>query len=72
MAECPARVGVGEELAFSLHAIHDVVIFGHSFVRKLREHSVVHKEYNLRLDPGRFRLIFHGIGGMTLKSAPDT
>ena len=71
MAEGPARVGVGDESSVALHAIHDVVIFGHSFVRRLREHSVEHKEFNLRLDPGRFRLIFHGIGGMTLKSAPD-
>ena len=49
----------------------DIVIFGHSFVTKLRNFSVENGDSNLRLDKEKFRIFMHGVSGLNLKHAPE-
>ena len=44
----------------------DIVVVGHSFVRKLRQFAVENGQHNLDLDRNHFRVFFHGRGGGNL------
>ena len=46
----------------------DIVLFGHSFIRRLRDFSVRNRSPNLDLDQNKFPVIFHGKGGLSLNN----
>ncbi len=50
--------------------ICDVVVFGHSFVSRLRNWLVSKNNFNLSLDKSLWRVILHGVGGLTLARVP--
>ena len=45
-----------------------IVIFGHSFVTKLRNFAVEYGYSNLRLDKDKFRIVMHVMSGLNLRS----
>lgn len=49
----------------------DIVVFGHSFIRNLRSHVVQLGEFNLRLDSRHYRIIMHGVAGLTIEKADN-
>ena len=51
---------------------HEIAVFGHSFVSRLRTHAVQGMgQSNLRLDAGEFRVFMHGVSGLTLARARE-